>query len=136
MKLYKYETWEDNKGVVHLAKYYLVETNVCRIPERIREIDPDYFILFNTYSQKYELHHKMLPWDTYQLTFPYPELDARSVFHVNRTHVRRAKQLQREVEENNRKIDEAKQKRFKDQVREISNWGYDHYHIEKKYFHG
>jgi hypothetical protein len=136
MRLYKHETWTDKDGVIHLAKYYIVESNVFNIPERIKEIDPDYFILFNTYSQKYELHHTLTPWNTYQLTFPYEALDERAVFHVNRTHVRRAKQLAMEVEEHNRKLDEDKKKRFSDQVREISNWAYDHYHIEKRYFHG
>lgn len=135
MKYYKHETWTDKDNVIHLTVYYLVETNVFRIPERIKEIDPDYFILFNSYTQKYELHHRITPWNTYQLTFPYPELDARAVTHVNRTHVRRAKQLAREVEEHNRKLDEAKRKRFSDQVREIAEWGYDHYEIEKKYFY-
>lgn len=52
-----------------------VEDDVFDIIKRIKEIDKDYFVVFNKEKSKFELHHSTQPLTTYCLTFPYECLD-------------------------------------------------------------
>ena len=61
------------------------------IQERLRAIDPEYFLVRKP-NGTIELHHgKCLP--TYQSTLPYDRLDARTLVWVRRTQSHRADAL-------------------------------------------
>ena len=76
--------------------------DVYYIAERLKEIDFNYFILYNTKRKKYEIHHAGQS-DTYCLTVPYDELDACTIDFVNQTRVENRDRLLKELDEENRK---------------------------------
>lgn len=79
-----------------------IKHDVFYVVERLKEIDFKYFILYNTDNKKYEIHHSGQS-DTYCLTVPYDELDARTVNFVNQTRVENRDRLLKELDEENRK---------------------------------
>jgi hypothetical protein len=103
-----------NRGDV-MPESILVETNVFNAPERIREIDPDYFVVFDPRNQKFELHHKEQEF-TPCFVFPFDELDGRAVDYVQDSRIERFRDKIQKMEENNRKIEEAQHKEFMDKI--------------------
>lgn len=97
-----------------------VETNPLLIPERIREIDSGYFVMFNPDTQKYEIHHKD-QYFTLALNLPYRELDTRAVIVILNTRIERIKEIQKEIEEHNAKIERDNERRIKDKVEWMAN---------------
>ncbi len=57
-----------------------VESNVCNIPERLREIDPALRVFYNTDKQKYEVWGLDIRGPYLMASFP--ELDARVLASV------------------------------------------------------
>jgi hypothetical protein len=85
-----------------------VETNVFHIPERLREIDPGYFVMLNRNSGRFELHHDGNgEQNSFQCTIPFNDLDERAVRHVRRTHIRFLKELLAEMDAENEKAMEV-----------------------------
>lgn len=84
-----------------------VQTNVYLIPERLREIDRDYFVIRNHTRQVFEIHHRTQPESSYCLTVPYSELDARTLDLVRKTNIVNAEKLLLQMDEHNRKLEEA-----------------------------
>ena len=79
-----------------------IKNDVYFISERLKEVDFNYFILYNTKKRKYEIHHKAQS-DTYCLTVPFDELDARTIDFVNQTRVENRDRLFKEMDEENKK---------------------------------
>ena len=82
-----------------------VTTNVYLIPERLREIDPEYFVVRNHEKQTFEIHHRGQPHTTYCLTVPYDELDARTLTLVQKTSVSHLDTLVAEIDRHNQKLE-------------------------------
>lgn len=80
-----------------------IDGDVYFIAERLKEIDFNYFILYNTKKKCYEIHHHGQS-DTYCLTVPYDELDERTIDFVNKTRVENRDRLFAELEKENLKI--------------------------------
>jgi hypothetical protein len=97
----------------------LIETNVFNVPERIRDIDPGYFVVFCPKTQKYELHHEEQSF-THCFAFPFAELDGRAVDYVQDTRIERFKKKFHDMEENNRKLEAAQHEEFMDKVGETA----------------
>lgn len=81
-----------------------ITTNVFNIPERLRELDPGYFVLRNHERKTFEIHHRDQPHNTYCLTVPYKELDARTLQLVRKTRISNLEKILLEMEETNQKI--------------------------------
>ena len=64
-----------------------IESDVFNIVERIKEIDKNYYIMFNLNSKKFEVHKSGLK-KSYCLTIPYSQLDIRTIKLIHETHVR------------------------------------------------
>lgn len=93
----------------------LIEHDLFDIAARIRELDPDYFVLYDTESLRYELHHhKRKP--TLELVFPYAKLDARAVSHTLMTRAERMEKLIREIDENNERLFLAEENKLRDRA--------------------
>ena len=54
-----------------------IKTDVYRISERIKLIDRDYVIMFDTDRGQYEIHNLSQSGSTFCLSIPYPYLDER-----------------------------------------------------------
>ncbi len=85
-------------------------TNVYQIPERLREIDADYFIVRNHKKHTFEVHHKKQKGTTYCLTIPFSELDARTLELVLKTQISNLDKLIAQIDQNNQMLEEQKLK--------------------------
>ena len=83
------------------------------IATRLRMIDDGYFILFNTMSGKFEVHNTYNgDKNTYCFTVPFNALDARTIDHCQKTRIENSDKLIKQMEEDNKKIDETRLKDF------------------------
>ncbi len=73
----------------------LVEINndIYFINSRIKEIDKNYQIYFNTAKKSFEIHNREQIGGSYCLTVPYSLLDARTIEYVRETRVENRKEL-------------------------------------------
>ncbi len=85
-------------------------TNVYDIPQRLRELDPGYFVLRNHEAKTFEIHHKDQPHNTYCLTVPYEELDERTLQLVRKTRISNIEKILLKMEETNQKLSEEQTK--------------------------
>ncbi|MES0334796.1 MAG: hypothetical protein SFH39_00340 [Candidatus Magnetobacterium sp. LHC-1] len=112
---------------INIEKYKVVETSVYNIPERLKEIDPSYFVMFNRFTGNYEVHSTANKGrNTYCLSVPYAELDCRTLDLVNRTRIANMDKLIKEMELANSKRLVDADNEFRDTVGEISKdmWEY------------
>ena len=82
-----------------------VLNNVYDIPVRLKEVNRDFFVMFNTRNQKFEIHCASQPYDTYACTLPFDELDSRAITYVREYSRERTQNLAKEIEEYNEKLD-------------------------------
>jgi len=90
-------------------KYIKINNDVFDIANRIKSIDSKYFVLFNLKNKKYEVHYQRAK-NTYELTLPFDTLDARAICYVQKTRVENKEKLFAEIEKQNQKLMEEKQK--------------------------
>ena len=83
-----------------------ITCDVCDIAQRIKEVDENYFIVFNVLTGRFELHDRSNR-DSFACELPYSELDARSVHHARMTRIERIEGLLRELDEHNKRINEG-----------------------------
>jgi hypothetical protein len=102
-----------NAGRMDKSLIY-VEDNVYHIPRRLRqEVNPEFVVMFNPNTQRYEIHVLRHQDQTLELILPYDELDARAITHA--LYARDIERVRKEIEENNAQIDEAKRKALEDE---------------------
>lgn len=88
------------------------------IPARLKEMDAGYFVMLNTRTQKYEIYHDDGTGGVLQCVLPFGELDERTVRHVRAYRMERMEEIQREVEDHNRRLEEAAQKNWLEEAGE------------------
>ena len=103
-------------------------TSVCHIPQAVREYDDNYFIVYNTLTEKYELHSLENLDDSYGFTIPFPELDTRVIKYCYKCDIkRRGMEIFDEMDSHNRKLRDYKEKKRReeihDQAKEMA-WGF------------
>lgn len=59
--------------------------DVFNISKRIKDIDRDYYVVYNTSKQVFEIHNSSQKGSSYCLTLPYDELDERALKYVLKT---------------------------------------------------
>ncbi len=95
-----------------MKKSFEIESDCLDIVRRIKAIDADYFVMFDTSSKRFQLHSRAQGASTYCLTFPYDTLDERAVCQVLKTRVQNSEQLFKELEEENAKNQRAATKKI------------------------
>lgn len=104
---------DENREILHSSSQ--------RIPERLREIDQGYFVVFNHKNSSFEIHHKDgLPNDSFQLWIPFKELDQRTIDRVLETRIENSKALMALMERQNEKLEEDAQKKSDEITEDIS----------------
>lgn len=102
-----------------------IESDVFDIIKRIKEIDENYFVLFDTNKNKYELHYKN-QFNTYCFTYPYENLDNRIIDLIYFSNVSNIDNIIEDIDNNNAKIEKDNMKSVKSSsdymVREIYNF--------------
>lgn len=89
---------------------YKIKEDLFNISNRIKQIDNNYFLVYNTLRKKFEVHYKRDKY-TYELTIPYNELDARAVDFVRKTRVHNKEIILEEIKKNNAILENEKQKK-------------------------
>jgi hypothetical protein len=89
-----------------------IQNDVYFINSRLKEIDENYQIFFNTRKRSFEVHNKGQIGSSYCLTAPYSSLDARLIDFVRKTRVENRRKLIEEIDKNNEKLDKLKEKRI------------------------
>ena len=81
-----------------------VRTSVYGIPERMKELRESLFVMFNTKTQRYEVHDSTQEDCTLACELPYEELDARALLYVREMRRERTEALVREIEAHNERM--------------------------------
>jgi hypothetical protein len=83
--------------------------NVFDIPERLKEIDPRFFVMFNHRTRKFEIHDNMQIYNTLAVVLPFEELDARTIDYVRGRMNNDVIAMARMIEEENERLEAKKQ---------------------------
>jgi len=113
---YEIQIHDRLQGKQHLRPIF---TSTLQIPERLREMDPNYFLVFNTRTQKYEVHNLSHKGNTYGITIYYDELDYRTLYVTRASDLRYRKNLFREIDEHNKKLEQAAKRNRQNELRGI-----------------
>lgn len=100
----------------------IVTTSVTSIPERLKEYDKSFFVVYNHQSHKFEVHSTDNLFDTYCFTVPFNELDSRTIDLVkkNDTKNKGAREIEKEINDHNDKIEREKKKAQKNWIEDIA----------------
>lgn len=105
-----------------MKKSFEIESDCLDIVKRLKEIDKDYFVVFNTETHKFELHNRQQKRNTYCLTLPFETLDERTIFYVLKTSVKNCESLFEEMERKNKLL---RQKQVKEILNDFEEKFYD-----------
>ena len=76
-------------------------SDVYNISKRIKYIDKDYYVVYDTSKQHFEVHNSSQIGTSYCLTLPYDELDERAIKYVLKTQSANILEILNEIENNN-----------------------------------
>jgi hypothetical protein len=98
-----------------------ISSDLYDISGRIKDIEPGYFIVRNHRTEKFEIHSKDNIGDTYCLTLPYGELDARALSYcAERCISRGGYKRVLDIDKHNRLIDEKSERYFENDLKDAS----------------
>lgn len=92
-----------------------IQNDLFDIAYRVKEIDSNYYIVFNKIKKRFEVHNSGQK-DSYCLTVPYDELDARTLDFVNKTKIENAEKLYREMDLHNEMVKKEECKKIFDKA--------------------
>lgn len=75
--------------------------DVYNIAKRIKDIDKNYYIMFDTSTHKFEIHNSNQIGSSYCLTIPFNELDERTLKYVLKTQSVNIDEILNEIEQDN-----------------------------------
>lgn len=93
----------------------LIKKDVFNIVRRLKKIDKNYYIVYNSSLKRYEVHHAKSK-HSLQLVLPFPFLDARTLDLVLKTSVENHTKLIRQMEANNLKLEQDKNNKLIDET--------------------
>lgn len=79
-----------------------VTNDVYNIAKRIKKIDRDYYIVFNTSNKNFEVHNSAQLGSSYCLTLPYNQLDERALKYVRQTQSGNIDEILEKIENDNK----------------------------------
>ena len=99
-----------------------INHDVYDISNRIKNIDRNYFIVFNTSKQKFEVHLSHQMGGSYCLTLPFKNLDEQTLKYVLSSQTINIDEILEKVENNNNLLESAnKTSAFSDIVEKFEN---------------
>jgi hypothetical protein len=96
-----------------------IETDVFFISQRLREIDENYFIKYNTITKKFEIHHKEQMKNSFCLSVPYNTLDERTLELVNKTRIENIDKLIEKMDKENLIRERQNNKQTTEKLKEV-----------------
>lgn len=97
-----------------MQKSFEIDSDCTDIIKRLKDIDNDYFVVFNLERNVLELHNRSQLKNTYCLTLDFDELDERTINLVLKTRANNFDALFEEMEKENKNL-------LKMQTKEILN---------------
>ena len=91
--------------------YLKIKRDVYNIAKRIKKIDKNYYIVYNTSTLKFEIHCKNQIGSPYCLTLPYDELDERALKYVRSTQIANMDEILEKLEYDNQLVESAEKSR-------------------------
>ncbi len=79
-----------------------INSDVYGIAKRIKYIDKDYYILYNTSTRVFELHNSSQRDSTYCLTLPYDTLDFRVLVYTFESRSTNIDKIVEKIENDNK----------------------------------
>lgn len=92
-----------------------IHSDVFDITRRLCEIDPAYFVVYNTDCDRYEIHNSQQYLDTFCLTID-GELDSRVISKVLRTRKQNIDKLLAEIESHNETLQKEQRRVLDDEM--------------------
>lgn len=96
-----------------------VENDNYFIAQRLKEIDNSYYLIFNTITNKYEVHSYSQSWCSYCLSSEDEGLDERLIIKARKTRKENLDELLKEIDKANEILKEQELKRQKQKVEEL-----------------
>ena len=94
----------------------LIKKDLFGIVERIKSLDVNYFIFYNTAKKSYELYYKNGFNYNFELAFSSTCLTVRDYVKVCNSRICYAKKIIKQIEEENNKLQEKNNKLLKEEL--------------------
>lgn len=88
------------------------------IANRIKDIDVDYFIIFDTDKCVFEIHNSRQCDSTYCLTVPYDYLDERTLKYVNMTKSENIDKILEKIDNDNQVLENSEKSKTREELGE------------------
>lgn len=110
------------RRLVGLPHLLLEFTSICKIPERLEEYDPNFFMVFNCVSQKHEIHCLGNIGNTYCFTVPFEEIDSRILDMVEKNDLKkkRLKDIIHDMDKHNDALERRMAEKRRQEVKEFA----------------
>lgn len=86
------------------------------IIKRLKEIDKDYFVVYNISRKTFELHNCGQEEGTFCLTLPFDCLDERTIDLTLKTQSQKRDELIRELDAENERLEKSRKKNILNEV--------------------
>ena len=93
-----------------MKQAFEIDSDCLDIIKRLKEIDEDYFVMFEPSTKTFQLHNHSQKRNTFCLAFPFDTLDERAVDLTLKTRVQNSDKIFEEIEENNKQREKAVKK--------------------------
>ena len=93
-----------------------IKSDALDIVKRIKKIDKNYKLFYNTKKDAFELHNQKQLFSSFCLSFPYKFIDERMVDYTLKTRSQNKDKIFKEIEEQNKKLIEEEVKRCKEKI--------------------
>ena len=84
-----------------------ISQDVYNIAKRIKNINRDYYVVYDTSRQNFEIHNSNQVGSTYCLTIPYNQLDERVLKLVRETQSANIDEILEQIENDNKHFESA-----------------------------
>lgn len=96
-----------------------IESDNYFIAQRIKEIDSNYLLMFNTKTKKYEVHNLGQAGDTFCVCLPFITLDERTIHFVQKTRIENIDKVLNEIDKENLKNERKNKLDIKEKIYEV-----------------
>ena len=93
-----------------------IKSDAMFVSQRLKEIDPSYYLVFNTLKGKYEVHSNNQIGCSYCLTCPNDALDSRLVELTKKTRRSNLNELIRQIDLENEKLQKQNQQKLMEEL--------------------
>ena len=97
-----------------------IKSNVYHIPERLKEIDPSLFVVWNNKNKRIELHSTENKGNTFYMALPFNELDSRTIDYVHHNMRIREQGLLKHIDAHNRTLEEKAERERKEWIKDVA----------------